>query len=153
LPVLQYNFEESIGYWLTMAHQAYHREFSARVAPHGITYRQAQVLGWLVVEGRLTQAELATRMFVEPPTLVGVLDRMEHSGWISRQPCCEDRRKKWIVPQQAAESVWQKITKCARELREQATEDFSKSELVTLRRFLSRVQANMSRTTAAAKCD
>jgi MarR family transcriptional regulator for hemolysin len=92
-------------------------------------------------------------MFVEPPTLVGVLDRMEHNGWIARQPCCEDRRKKWIVPQQAAESVWQKITECARELREQAAQGFTKSELATLRRFLSRVQANMSRTTAVAKCD
>ncbi len=151
--MLQYDFDESIGYWLTMAHQAYHREFSARVKPQGITYRQAQVLGWLVVEGRLTQADLAARMFIEPPSLVGVLDRMEQCGWIARERCCEDRRKKWIVPQQAAEPVWQKITECARELRELAAQGFSESELATLRRFLTRMQANMSQPAEAAKCD
>ncbi len=149
--MLQYDFEHSVGYWLTMAHQAYHREFSSRIAPHGVTYRQAQVLGWLVVEGKLTQAELATRMFIEPPTLVGVLDRMEKCDWIARQPCREDRRKKWIVPQQAAEPVWQKITECARELREQAAQGFSQSELATLRHLLSRIQANMSQPTVVAK--
>lgn len=151
--MLKYDFEESIGYWLTMAHQAYHREFSARLTPHGITYRQAAVLGWLVMDGKLTQAELASRMFVEPPTLVGVLDRMQQCGWIARQPCCEDRRKKWIVPQKAAESVWRKIIECARELREQATQGFSESELATLRRYLSRIQKNMSQPAVSATCD
>lgn len=148
--MLQHDFEESVGYWLTMANQAYHREFSARIAPHGITYRQAQVLAWLAVEQRLTQAELASRMFIEPPSLVSVLDRMEASGWISREPCCEDRRRKWIVPQPAVQPVWKQITKIARQLRSEAVEGLTKREIATLRRLLSRVKKNVSRSRLVA---
>ena len=45
--MLIYDFEESIGYWLTMTTQAYHRAVGEELAPHGITYRQSMVLaGW-----------------------------------------------------------------------------------------------------------
>ncbi len=57
-----YDFEESIGYWLTVVSQAYHRALNERLAPHGITYRQSHVIGWLMLEGELTQAELARKL-------------------------------------------------------------------------------------------
>ena len=90
---------------MTIATQAYHRAVSLEVAPHGITYRQSLVLAWLAVEGELSQAELAAMMMVEPPTLVGILDRMERDGWITRNGCPADRRKKLIRPTAAAEPV------------------------------------------------
>ncbi|MEZ6073592.1 MAG: hypothetical protein R3C10_25775 [Pirellulales bacterium] len=43
------------------------------LTPHGITFRQMQVMAWLMLEGELSQNELASRMIIEPPTLVGVL--------------------------------------------------------------------------------
>jgi MarR family transcriptional regulator for hemolysin len=115
--VLVYDFEESIGYWLTMATQAFHRALSEEVAPHGITYRQSMVLGWLALEGELSQAELASKMMVEPPTLVGILDRMERDGWITRNGCPSDRRKKLIRATTAAEPVWEKIAHGGRRIR------------------------------------
>ena len=142
--MLQYDFEESVFYWLTLAQQAYMRAFNSRLAPHGITYRQMQVLAWIALEGPLTQADLAAKMFIEPPSLVGVLDRMERSGWIARQACPEDRRKKWIVPQPPAEQVWNKIAVIGRELRAQATAGLTRSEIATLRKLLSRVRKNVS---------
>ena len=45
--MLPYDFEESIGYWLTVVTQAYHRALNERLAPCGITYRQSHVIGWL----------------------------------------------------------------------------------------------------------
>jgi MarR family transcriptional regulator, transcriptional regulator for hemolysin len=142
--VLRYDFDKSVGYWVTMAQHAYFRAFSAKLAPLGITYRQAQVLGWLAIEGPMTQAQLAARMFVEPPSLVGVLDRMEHAGWIERKACCEDRRKKWITALPAVEPIWQQIVACGKELRRQATKGLSAEEKKTLRRLLAQVQSNVT---------
>ena len=51
--MLTYDFEESIGYWLILSSQAYRRVISEELAPHGITFRQAQVLGCLVHLGEL----------------------------------------------------------------------------------------------------
>ena len=97
------------------------------VAPHGITYRQSLVLAWLAIEGELSQAELATKMMVEPPTLVGILDRMERDGWITRNSCPSDRRKKLIRATSAAEPVWEKIAEGARRVRALAVEGLSEA--------------------------
>ena len=94
--MLKYDFEESLGYWLTMTHHAYMRAFNEELAPQGITYRQAQVLAWLALEGPLAQSDLASRMLIEPPSLVGTLDRMEASGLLQRRPCPCDGRKKLV---------------------------------------------------------
>lgn len=147
--MLYVDFEQSIGYWLTLTTQAYHRAISEELAPHGITYRQSMVLGWLALEGDLSQTQLAAKMLVEPPTLVGILDRMERDGWITRHGCPGDRRKKIIRANTAAEPVWKKIVECAARVRARATHGLSDRQLGTLKRLLRRVGNNVkSRETA-----
>lgn len=141
--MLQYEFEESVGYWLAVAHHSYFRALSARLAPLGITYRQAQILGWLAIERQLTQADLASRMLVEPPSLVGVLDRMERSGWIMREACATDRRKKWIRALPAATAIWEQIADCGRQQRAQATAGMEPHEAAALRQLLQKLMSNL----------
>jgi len=143
--MLRYDFEQSIGYWLTVATQAFHRAVSEELAPHGITYRQSQVLAWLVLEGELSQAELANKMMVEPPTLVGILDRMERDGWITRNSCPSDRRKKLIRATTTAEPVWEKIAERGRRVRAGATKGLTEQEIETLKQLLVRVNRNLDR--------
>ena len=140
--MLQYDFEESIGYWLTLAHHAYMDVLKNRLAPQGITYRQAEILGWLALEGPLSQAELASRMLIEPPSLVGTLDRMEVSGLLVRKICPEDRRKNQIHLLPAAEGMWEQIAHCARQVRAQAIEGLTEKEVATLKTLLKKVRNN-----------
>jgi MarR family transcriptional regulator for hemolysin len=147
---LEYDFHQSIGYWLTMTTQAYHRAVSDELLPHGITYRQSMVLGWLALEGELSQIELANKMMVEPPTLVGILDRMERDGWISRHNCPSDRRKNLIRANPAAEPVWEKIVECAMRVRGRATHGLSERQLATLKRLLRRVNQNLKNIEVAS---
>jgi MarR family transcriptional regulator for hemolysin len=149
--VLYYDFEESIGYWLIVGAQAYQRAFNEELAPHGITFRQAQVLGWLALEGEMPQNELAAKMVIEPPTLVGILDRMERDGWISRIACASDRRKKMIVVNRAAEKVWDQIVACAKRVRARAVQGLSTEEIETLKRLVRRVQHNLNEPSVAKK--
>jgi MarR family transcriptional regulator, transcriptional regulator for hemolysin len=143
LSMLQYDFEESIGAWLTLTTHTYHRAVSDELAPHCITYRQSMVLGWLALEGELSQTELSAKMMVEPPTLVGILDRMERDGWITRHSCPGDRRKKIIRANPGAEPVWNKIVDCALRVRQRAIEGLSERDLATLKKLLRRVQHNL----------
>jgi MarR family transcriptional regulator for hemolysin len=140
---MNYDFENSIGFWLTLTTQAYHRAVSEELAPHGITYRQSMVLAWLALEGELTQTELACKMMIEPPTLVGILDRMERDGWIARHDCPTDRRKKIVRAKDAAEPVWDQIVQCALRVRSLATEGLDESQLAALRSLLQRVHQNL----------
>jgi MarR family transcriptional regulator for hemolysin len=144
LTVLKYDFEESIGYWICATHHAFMGALRDQLAPHGITFRQAEVLGLLALEGPLSQADLANRMMIEPPSLVGTLDRMEASGLLERKPCAEDRRKNLIHVLPAAERMWDRIASCARQVRAQATEGLSHEEINSLKELLERVRDNFA---------
>jgi MarR family transcriptional regulator for hemolysin len=149
--VLEYDFTESVGYWVIMTAQALERALNDELAPHGITYRQCQVLGGLALHGPLSQRELASRMRIEPPTLVGILDRMERDGWISRRPCADDRRKNLIHPTRHAKPVWSKIVTCAKRVRARATAGISRQEFETLKDLLQRIGENLDAPFAVKK--
>jgi MarR family transcriptional regulator for hemolysin len=142
--MLQYDFEESVGYWLTMAYHSYLDVFKDYLLPYGITYRQAQILGWLAIRGPLSQSELASQMMIEPPSLVGTLDRMEAMGLLERKNCPTDRRKNLVHPLPAADGIWEQIASCGRAVRVQATQGLSQEELATLRDLLDRVRTNLT---------
>jgi MarR family transcriptional regulator, transcriptional regulator for hemolysin len=141
--VLEYDFESSVGYWVCQASHALQRAFNEELAPQGVTYRQAQVLGCLALEGQLSQTDLAERMGIEPPTLVGILDRMERDGWIRRDGDKTDRRRKFIQPTAAAKPVWSKIVAAAKRVRTRATQGLSAAQLAQLKKLLGVVQANL----------
>ncbi|MEM8864337.1 MAG: MarR family transcriptional regulator [Planctomycetota bacterium] len=141
--MLKYDFEESVGFWLATAHQAYMRSFQQQLGPQGLTFRQAQVLGWLVARGPLSQRELAEQMLIEPSNLVGVLDRMEQAGLVERRPCDFDARKKLVHILPGAEDEWRKIAECGRRVRKQATAGLSKADQTHLKKLLERVRLNL----------
>ena len=141
--MLHYDFEESIGFWLSRAWNSYEKAVNLELTPRGITFRQAQVLGYLAYEGDLSQVELAERMKVEPPTLVGILDRMERDGWITRLDCPQDRRKKMIHPLPQAEPIWAKIVDVALSVRKRAVQSLSASQVEQLKQLLGTVEGNL----------
>lgn len=139
----EYDFEESVGYWLTLATQAYHRVLAERLSPAGITHRQTHVIGWLKLCGELSQGELARKMLIEPPTLVRILDRMEAAGWVRRSGDPRDRRRRIVSLTDNADPVWERIADCARELRQAAVAGLSERESSQLKRLLQHVFANL----------
>src|SRR5690606_8054801 len=95
------------------------------------------------LEGPLTQTQLSKRMCVEPPTLAGILARMETMNWITRTDCLIDRRKKFIDVGPAAEPVWEKITNILLKVREQAALGLDEHEVHQLHDLLGRVLHNL----------
>ena len=141
--MLEHDLDESIGVWITLAAEAYRKALTEEITPHGFTFRQCQVLGHLAYDGPQPQNVLAEKMRVEPPTLVGILDRMERDGWIRREECEDDRRKKLIHATDLAKPVWESILECGRRIRARASEGLSNEQLTQLRETLEIVQANL----------
>lgn len=148
---LEYDFENSIGCWLITSSQAYQRAVNDELAPQGITFRQTQVLALLSLMGPMSQADLAQKMEVEPPTLVGILDRMERDGWIRREACADDKRRKLVHPTKAAEPIWTKITAAARRIRTRATKGLSASQVGQLKEMLDTVRRNLETPSAVSE--
>ncbi|VTS03573.1 MarR family winged helix-turn-helix transcriptional regulator [Tuwongella immobilis] len=141
--MLEFDFEASIGYWTSAIAHAMERAMNEELASHGITYQQWQVLAWLVHDGELAQSELAERMKIEPPTLVGILDRMERNGWISREPCLVDRRKKMIRPTPRVEPIWLTMVSCAHKIRAQAASGLTPEEVQQTLQSLQKMMTNL----------
>ena len=120
------------------------RAFNEELAPQGVTFRQAQVLSCLALEGRLSQTDLAERMRIEPPTLVGILDRMERDGWIRRAGDVNDRRRKLVEATPAAKPAWNKIVAVAKRVRSRATRGMTPAQLAQLKKLLTLVQTNLA---------
>ena len=143
--MLEYDFENSIGFWVCATAHDLARMLNEELSAHGITLRQWEVLAMLSFCGEQAQSELADRLKIEAPTLVGVLDRMERDGWIVRTADSNDKRRKIIRATEQVEPVWNKMIECAKRVRGRAIAGLSGDELETLRALLSRVRENLVR--------
>jgi MarR family transcriptional regulator for hemolysin len=141
--VLQFDFEESLGYWVCSTSHALRRALNAELAKEGITFRQWEVLAWIALEQELSQSELADRLGIEAPTLVGILDRMERDGWIERRPCADDRRKKRVRACPKAETLWAQMMACAHRVRRKARRGLSQRALDELKATCERIRQNL----------
>ncbi len=141
--MLEYDFKESIGYSVAMAYRALRMALDAKLVRYGITFRQWQVLACLALEGKTSQVKLAELIGVEGPTLVRILDRMEHKGWIKRNVSSRDRRQKLISPTKKVEGVWRKMTECAHGVRNNAVKGISTKDVANLRRLLKKIRENL----------
>lgn len=140
--MLDFDIEASVGYWIFATAHEYACAMNQELQAHGITYRQWEVLAWLWYAKELSQTELAARMGIEAPTLVGVLDRMERDGWIQRTPSETDRRKKIIRATERVDAVWQQMLQCGMRVRAKATQGISEAELKQMRQTLAKMRAN-----------
>jgi len=144
--VLQYDFEQSVGYWVAVTAHAIRRALDTELARESITFRQWEVLAWISIAGDQSQAELADRLGIEAPTLAGILARMERDGWLERRACPMDRRKKRIRATSKAEAVWSRMVECCRRVRSRATEGLSDDDLRTLKRTCETIRENLGGT-------
>ena len=141
--MLQFDFEESLGYWVCTTSHAMRRALDTELSRERITMRQFEVLAWIALEGDPSQVELAERLGIEAPTLAGVLARMERDGWLDRYGCPTDRRKKLIRATEKAESVWNRMVECCHRVRKQATKGIAQHDLDRFKSICEQIRANL----------
>ena len=141
--MLNYDAEQSIGYWVATTAHALRRALEAELADQNMTLRQWEVLAWIAVDGAQSQADLAEKLGIEAPTLAGILSRMERDGWLERYECPDDRRRKRIRATQKAESVWSQASECCKRVREQAALGLTDEDLAQLKRVCAAIRENL----------
>ncbi len=149
--MLEYDFEDSVGYWVGMTSHVMRRAMNAQLARENITLRQWEVLAWIALCGEMSQVELSDRLGIEAPTLAGVLARMERDGWLERTACTEDRRRKRLRPTPKSEQVWARMVECCHRVRAQAIQGIPAEELQALRTTCEKIRANLG-AVADAPC-
>ncbi len=106
--MLEYDWENSVGYWICTTSHAIRRALSNRLAEERMTLRQWEVLACLSQRRNSSQAEIAECLGIEPHTLTGIVGRMERDGWVKRVGSPTDRRRYFILPTERGQEVWQR---------------------------------------------
>lgn len=140
--MLEFDFENGIGFWICLTSHAMRRDMNVELAREGITFRQWEVLACVAL-GDETQTQIAERLGIEAPTLVGVLERMERDGWLERHCCTEDRRKKRIRVTRQVEKVWARMVECAHRVRARARVGLSDDDIRILKTLCEKIRQNL----------
>jgi DNA-binding MarR family transcriptional regulator len=118
----------------------------ARALLNGIgLYRgQPQLLDILHEQEGLTHTELAARLRVVPATMTKMLQRMERTGFVVRQPDEKDQRVSRVYLTDAGREVRDDMRLVLQQLAEETFADFTMEERVLMRRLLLQIRDNLS---------
>lgn len=110
----------------------------------GVDQASWSTLYWLKhSEAGISQAQLAERANVEPPTMVRVLDRLEAQGLVERRPSLTDRRVNHLQLTAAAEPVVREIEAVAEQLRSEVMSEITFEEFQAAMSLLRRLKAKL----------
>ena len=103
---------------------------------------QWKIIIVLSMKEGITQKHIADMAFVEAPTLVPVIDKMEKQGYLTRQPDLDDRRNNLIFMTQKSKEIVDAIIECILEIRNMGLNKVSKKDMEVARKVLEQITLN-----------
>ena len=109
-----------------------HRSSADRLAEYGLTAAQFDVLAHLSVKGGISQQALSERLLVTKGNVVGLIDRMERRGLLSRCNHPEDRRLNLLNLTEEGKELAARVVPAHEEFIQQQMQGLSAEEQRTL---------------------
>jgi MarR family transcriptional regulator for hemolysin len=132
---------DAIGPLLHGVARAWRLKLDERLKPMGLSQAKWRTLLRLSMSpGPLTQAEIASHLGIEEPTLVTLLHRLEGDRWVARKNAAHDRRCKTVHLTRRAQRVIDEISEEAFKLRHELLDDLPAADLRTCVRVLESIQ-------------
>jgi MarR family transcriptional regulator, transcriptional regulator for hemolysin len=132
--------------------RAWRLKLDERLKPMGLSQAKWRTLMHLSISpGPMTQAEIASHLGIEEPTLVTLLHRLEGDRWVARKNSPHDRRCKTVHLAPRAQRVIAQISAAAFKLRHELLDDIPASELRTCIRVLDRIRQKAEKGNGNAK--
>lgn len=134
----------TLGRRLYLAHRAQHDVLDARLAEHG-----ASVWNWVLLRSATeldggSQRELADHMGIEPPTLVGHLDKLVEDGLVERRRDERDRRVVRVHPTAAGRTRLTQLHDVVMGVDAEMRTGLSAREVAVVDRALARIHERLS---------
>jgi len=103
---------------------------------------QWKIIVILSIKEGITQKHIADMAFVEAPTLVPVIDKMEKEGYVTRQSDPGDRRNNLIFMTKKSKDIVDPIIDCILEIRNMGLHKISKKDMETAKKVLEQITIN-----------
>lgn len=139
----QDSIRASLGLRLGEVARCWRGVLDTRLRPVGLTQAKWLVLVQLHRLGDgLSQTALSAELRIEGPTLVRLLDLLEHDGFVHRQAQADDRRTKAIRLTELGKRKIAEVEPIASELREELLAGVSQADLRACIRVFDRIKGN-----------
>jgi MarR family transcriptional regulator, transcriptional regulator for hemolysin len=143
---------DAIGPLLHGTARAWRLKLDERLKPMGLSQAKWRTLLHLSNSSEpLTQAEIASHLGIEEPTLVTLLHRLEGERWVARKNAAHDRRCKTVHLAPRAHRVIERITAAAFKLRHELLDEISPAELRICIRVLDRIRQKAERANGTVR--
>jgi len=136
--------EKSIGFLIYEVSKLMRRDFDARVQSLGLTQVQWRAIAHLSCQEGCNQKDLAELLEIKPITMTRLIDRLEESGWVVRQPDKSDRRAIQLHLSEKASHLLAVMQEKAGETRAKALAGINDDEFVTFFNTLKKMKDNLS---------
>ena len=109
-----------------------------------LTLSQVRVLGFVAdSSGKTTQKEIENHLEVSHPTVVGIISRMEKTGYLTSYIDPEDKRNKVVMLTDMATAISNQMRSDMMDREGQLLKGLSEQEISELRRMLNIIYNNL----------
>ncbi len=134
-----------IGFLLKVIQENTERHANQIFKPVDLTSSQVRVLKFLRERGEtpVSQKEIEEYLHVSHPTVVGIVQRLEHKGFVRTEFSGQDKRQKYVYRTEREEELFRQMNNSHRELESLLTKDMSEKQIRELRELLEIVYDNV----------
>lgn len=134
-----------IGYLLKVIQEHTERHANQIFKPVDLTSSQVRVLKFLRGRGgeRTTQKELQQYLKVSHPTVVGIVQRLEHKGFVRTEFDGEDKRNKYLYLTKREEELFEQMKASNDKMEHLLTRGMTGEQIEELKALLTLVYENV----------
>jgi len=136
--------EDTVGFLLWDANRAMNREFSDRIARHGVTLGLWPFLRALWETDGLTQRELSEKVRMKGPTTVAALNKLEDKGLVRRQSNKNDARKINVFLTPEGRKIYRKVIPEVETVNRQVLSELSEKEQAAFKDMIRRMRNSVT---------
>jgi DNA-binding MarR family transcriptional regulator len=137
------DWELHLGYLIHDVSRLRRSAFDRCIKPLNVTRSQWWVLAYLSREDGMTQTRLAEELDVGKVAMGGLIDRLERSGFVRREPDATDRRVKRIFLEPPSKRLIQKMRKTSHEFNQTVLAHLAHKELEATAKTLRMMKSNL----------
>lgn len=137
------NWDQRLGFLMHDVSRLRRIVFDNLMKPLGVTRSQWWVLAYLSRHDGMAQSDLANMLELGKAALGGIIDRLEVSGFIMRNPDPVDRRIKRVFLTTLGKQTIKEMRVISHDMSEQILEGLDNNERVLLADMLNKVKHNL----------
>ncbi len=131
--------KECINFLLSVSQNKVFKYFCKLLEEYGLTPAQYGVLNCLWNEGQLSPKQIGELVYLEAPTVSGILDKMQKADLIERSVDPKNRRNVLVVATKKSNEIRDKVEAATVKLNNTALQNLSDSDKVMLKKALDTI--------------